>query len=357
MDFHCDLLITGGGSLSTELLYALSSHREHGLTCAIACRDIKKAAWLSFSANARARIAGSEVCFAPFRLEWDDPGLDALLASARPRLVVQLASLQSPWSIHGRWKRMIQTHGFGITTPRQAILTLAMARAIQRSASPARLINGCYPDFVNQIVAGLSLPLTCGLGNISILDAVLRETLGLAIDAPLQIVAHHYHMSNLNRAPDRRDAWPLVWLDGVRLDDLPRRLAALRLPPGHEINRITAVTILPSLFGLLGLADCRINLAAPDGLPGGFPVRIEQGEITLDVPMPLAEAIAFNKRCEILEGVEIGSDAVRWAPAAAAELQAIEPRLNGVFPFDDLLRRQGSSEALEALVARLSDEP
>jgi hypothetical protein len=354
MAFNCDLLIVGGGSLSTELLYALSLHREHGLTCAIACRDAEKAAWLAFSANARARVAGCEVRFAPFRVVWDEPGLDALLASARPRLVVQLASLQSPWSIRGRWQRMIQTHGFGLTTPRQAVLTLAMAAAIQRSALPARLINGCYPDFVNQIVARLSLPITCGLGNISILDAVIRETLGLGIGDRLQIVGHHYHMSNLGRAPDRRDAWPLVWLDGARLEGLPRRLAAVRLPPGPEVNRLTAVSILPSIFGLLGFQDCRINLAAPDGLPGGYPVRIEQGEITLDLPMPLEDAVAFNKQLEIVEGVEVGADAVRWVPAAAAELQAIAPGFTGVFPFGELLRRPGP---FEALVERLSAEP
>jgi hypothetical protein len=353
MVFDHDLLITGGGDLSTELLYALSSHRGHGLACAIACRDLEKAEWLAFSANARARIEGGDVRFAPFRVVWDDPGLDALLASARPRLIVQLASLQSPWSIRGDWKRMTQTHGFGITTPRQAILTLAMAMAIRRQASPARLINGCYPDFVNQIVARLSLPITCGLGNISILDAVIREALDLAAGAPLQIVGHHYHVSSLLRAPDRRDAWPLVWLDGVRIDDLPQRLASVRLPPGHEINRITAVSILPSLFGLLGLEDCRVNLAAPNGLPGGYPVRIERGEITLDVPMPLGEAIAFNKGFETAEGVEIGSDAVHWSPAAAAELRAIAPGLTGVFPFAELLCRQGP---FEDLVQRLSAE-
>lgn len=354
MDHDADLLIVGGGSLSTELLYALSSERRHSLACAVACRDPEKASWLAFSANARARLVGGGVRFRPFEVVWDDSGLDALLARVWPRLVVQLASLQSPWSLRGRWKRLTEAHGFGITTPRQAVLSLAMATAIRRSASPARLINGCYPDFVNQILARLSLPVACGLGNISILDAVIREVLGLAADDLLEIVAHHYHVSNLIRPHDRRETWPLAWLDGEPIEDLPRLLAEVRLPPGRELNRITAVSVLPLIFGLLGLEDCRMNLAAPHGLPGGYPVRIEQGEIHLEAPMSLPEAIAFNKRFEAAEGVEIGTDSLRWAPAATAELREIDPTFTGAFRFDQIL---DGYRRLEALVERLSEEP
>lgn len=351
MSAGVDVLVVGGGRLSSELVYALSLHVGYDLTCAVASRDLPKAVWLAQSCNARARSVGGSVRFLSAQARWEERGPEELLGQFDPRAVIHLASLQSPWEPQGRWTDLIETHGFGITTVRHTVLALAVARAIVEQGLRGRLVNGCYPDFVNQIIDRLGYPVLCGLGNISIVDGVLREALDVDPEESLRIVAHHYHVGTLIREPAERECWPMVWRDGTRVDCLPERLQAYRIPHDHTVGRLTAVTILPVLWGVLGLRDVRLNLAAPLGLPGGYPVTFEGGELRLDLPIPEDEAVAFNKSFEVREGVEVGPDCLRMADGAVHEIQRTNPSFTGVFSYERWL---DDAAEFEAIVADLS---
>ena len=350
MEFDYDILITGGGDLSSEIIYALSLHKGFSIRCAIACRQMEKAERLSLIANTRSRVSGGTVRFAPFQVSWEDTRLPEILHETRPRLIIQLASIQSPWNIRKNWLTLTREYGFGITTIRHTILSARMAIALRDFPLSCKLINGCYPDFVNQIISSMGLPITCGLGNISIVESIIKDAYELGSDDQLQLVGHHYHVSNMIWEHEKRTHWPHMWLNGKQVENLPERLSTYRLPPDKSVNKINAVTVLPLIWGVLGYKNIHLNLGAPDGLPGGYPVYIKNGEILLDLPMQKEEAIAYTKSFEIKEGVTVGEKELTIAEGATEQLRKIDGSFTGTFHYDNLFEEH---EAFEKILDRL----
>ena len=132
--------------------------------------------------------------------------------------------------------------------------------------------------------------------------------------ARCRAAAHTRHRAA--RAGVRRDAGvraerpgerPQVFLgeDGRRDDALAYRAPAMA--PGIRYNPVTAAAALPVLAALLpGAEPLRWSTPAPAGLPGGYPVRIADGSVALDLPpgVTLAAAISFNERMGRDDGVE-----------------------------------------------------
>ena len=148
------------------------------------------------------------------------------------------------------------------------------------------------------------------------------------------IGAHHHVYGVMQATPPRDDAdRPRLWLGdgaGERRDDLAYAIPGM--PPGIRYNAITAAAALPVLLALLpGAAPLRWSTAAPFGLPGGYPVRIADGRVELDLPdgVDLDEAVAFCTRIAHGDGVERIDDdgVVHFTDGAWEALGAIAPDL------------------------------
>jgi hypothetical protein len=94
---------------------------------------------------------------------------------------------------------------------------------------------------------------------------------------------------------------------------------------------------------LAGSAPLRFSTPSPDGRPGGYPVRIDQGEVTLDLPPGLTEeqAVRFNQQQSLADGVEkIDPDGtVHFTEAAREAVAAINPGLAEPLEIGDLEAR------------------
>ena len=75
----------------------------------------------------------------------------------------------------------------------------------------------------------------------------------------------------------------------------------------------------------------RTSAPAPGGLPGGYPIVIEGGEVALDLPPGLSrdEAIAFNSYQGTRDGVEgIEPDGtLHFTPAVKQAVAELDPGL------------------------------
>lgn len=112
-------------------------------------------------------------------------------------------------------------------------------------------------------------------------------------------------------------------------------------PTGPVYNVITAASALPVIKAMLpGGDDLRFSAPAPQGLPGGYPVRIQGGEVTLDLPsgVSLDEAIAFNETMSSLDGVQaIDNDGtIHFTDKARASMASIDIRLTEPLNLCDL---------------------
>jgi hypothetical protein len=331
-----DLLVIGTGSLARAVCHAIAGAADQPLTVAVAGRDRAKADEAAYLAGTRAAVAGRPVRFTSHRAELSDgEQLDELLASTAPRLVLQCASPHSPWegrAAPSAWTQFVARAGFGVTLPLQARFPVATAEALRRSGSAAPLVNACFPDAVNPVLAGLGLPVLCGVGNVQTLAASLRHALG---PGDLRVLAHHAHL----HAPADPADEARAWLDGVPVPEVGKLLAPQRAANRYELNQVTGFVAAGLLLALLAGRDVAANLPGPLGLPGGYPVRISAGHLKLDLPPGVDEAaaVAFNLGAAAHDGIDHASGSVRFAPATAARLAAEVPELADGFTFADVV--------------------
>ena len=239
-----------------------------------------------------------------------------LLAATRPDLVVQCASLRSPWALAGRADaaaRAVAAAGFGLRLPHQLPVILSVMRAVKDAGYAGPVANLSFPDVTGPVLRRLGLAPALGLGNAGMILRRARAALRVAspeAGLPLvRVLGHHSQLAAVMRgrepADPRQRCRVYLGEDGQRDDTLGYR--APGLAPGLRHNAVTAAAAIPVLEALLpGSAPLRWSTPAPGGLPGGYPVLIANGAVTLDLPPGLArqDAIAFNDSMARGDGIE-----------------------------------------------------
>ncbi len=282
--------------------------------------------------------------------------VEGLLRRAKPDLLVQSASLVGPWSTIGSQDPVAQAlaaAGLGVQLPAQLPVLTSVMQAVRTIDFSGPVANLSLPDITHPVLRGRGLAPTIGLGNVSMQLLRVRAALRAQADkdAPsslplIRLVGHHKQVYGVMTAerPEDPEARVRVYLgeDGTRDDDLAYQGYAL--PPSIDYNVVTAASAIPVLVALLPGADpLRYSAPAPQGLPGGYPVRIADGEVELDLPpgADLAEIVAFHNRMGRGDGVEeIAADGtVCFTESAKAAVAALDPALAETLSPDDVAAR------------------
>ena len=271
----------------------------------------------------------------------DRSALEALLRRAAPDLVVQCASLISPWAIIGRPHPVAQTlskAGIALQIPAQLPILMNVMEAARQCGLEAPVANMTMPDILHPLLDKLGLAPSIGLGNVSIHHLRVRHSLvedgGHDGGELLRILGHHCQVYDVMQARQPADEADRVRVylgeEGHRADHLAYQ--GLPFPAGPIYNEITAAAALPVLLALLpGAERLRFSAPAPQGLPGGYPVAIEGGGIALDLPpgVALDDAIAFNNHQGRRDGVErISPDGtLQYTEAVRQAVAGLDPAL------------------------------
>jgi hypothetical protein len=104
------------------------------------------------------------------------------------------------------------------------------------------------------------------------------------------------------------------------------------LRPGVEWNEMTCAGAIPLFRAMLDTSQVvRMSIPGPFGLPGGYPVCIEHGKLTLDLPSShsQADAVAFQRIAAREDGIDsIADDGTITLTRTASEILAkIDPEL------------------------------
>ena len=319
------LVIVGSGALARSVCLSLAEQRSR-LRVTVLARNARAAADLALAAGVRAATAGTGVAFAADRL--DTGHVAAALAALRPDVLVCCASDHSPYERLTRpsaWTDLVARAGFGVTLPLQAGLVADLARALPTACPDTVLVNGCFPDVVNPLLVRLGLPVLCGIGNVATLAACLRAALGRPDD--LAVLGHHAQLG----AP-AEDV--LAWAGGEPVADVTALLAPYRALPRRELNALGGHAAAALLVALAEGTELSANLPGPAGLPGGYPVRVADRRIAPDLPagVTLADAIAWNLRAGLPDGVEVSEDRVCHSARTAEALAPHLPELAHGWP-------------------------
>ncbi|MEU8262976.1 potassium transporter TrkA [Micromonospora sp. NPDC048999] len=337
------VVVVGSGQLARSLCDSLASiHTPQRVRVTVLARDLTAAAGAARGAQVRATVAGTGVSFTaqPFTAEpCTEPGdgyaADAAsMARLRPDVLVCAASTQSPYErVHApsAWTDLVAAAGFGVTLALQAELVSRLAAALAGGAPDALLVNGCFPDAVNPLLAALNLPVLCGIGNVATLAACLDAALDRPGPGRLAVLGHHAHLAA--PGPDRTGdttAEVRAWLDGRPVPDVTGLLAGYRALPRPQLNALAGHAAAALVAGLAADAgEVVASLPGPLGLPGGYPVRLSGGRAELRLPpeVSAAQAVAWNTVAGHRDGVEVSDGHVRYPERARAALSAYQPEL------------------------------
>jgi len=356
----CDILILGTGPFAQRIACDLAATATEPTRVILAGRNALRLAWILTAARARADMFSRRVSIDSQEIDLGESGRIAeLLGRLRAGVVVQAASLQPASVISGAgnaWTRLVAEGGLSATAVFQAVLTSRVARALAQASPGTRLINCCFPDVVNGIVAAMGLPVACGIGNVAILAHAFAGMLEGDPRPRLQMLCHYQNIGPWRRLPALRSGpSPRVWLDGAEVGDVYARFAAVQLTPEPVID-ISGASGVTLMLAMAHGQEWSGHVPGPMGLPGGYPVALQDGHVRLDLPTGVDReaAMQWNSRFEAENGLAIGTDGrARYTGRLHDALKAESPELAAGFTVADLEQVwQAMSMLRERMLAR-----
>jgi len=304
-----DILVTGTGSFAARIVFDIAATAKRPVRVRIAGRNRARLEWLTTASNARAKIFGTPARFDS--AEADLLSVDAaaeLLAAAQPRLIVQAASVQTSSVIAqtgNAWTRLVAEGGLSATAIFQTVISRNVGKAIKATGQNAALINCSFPDVVNGMLVAMGHPILCGTGNVAILSSVFAGSGAVPDGADLKVLSHYQNLMSFRRAPSERGGETArVWIDNREVADVFALFARVKLTPEPVID-ISGASGVPLMLAFVAGEQWRGHVPGPNGLPGGYPVVLEAGELKLDLPSDFGRdaAVAWNEAFERRSGL------------------------------------------------------
>ncbi|MBL6447570.1 hypothetical protein JMN32_14725 [Fulvivirga sp. 29W222] len=301
-----DILIVGSGHLAQCIIYSLSKMNGTGKVTVLS-RNQAQCDSIVTTANVVAHSNGAGYVFSWEQLSDNYDNLEELIIRSQPKILLNCLSLQSPWrlGLDSKWGQLVANYGFGSTIVFQLPIALRISNIIEKYKLSSFYINACYPDVANPILKQLGLPINSGIGNVAIIDELIRNVLKLSSDTNLQIIGHHYHVNQIIKPPEQRSEFPRVWIDDKELYDVPDIIKNVQLPSSSFINQITGNNTAKFINNLIIFRKLTLNLPGINGFSGGMPVEITDFYCKLVLPesVQLSAVNQINQDLERREGI------------------------------------------------------
>jgi hypothetical protein len=304
------VLVIGLGDLGTRVFDALARLSEIERLVG-ASRDEERGRARAGQTALVAQLAGGPRAVTFESLDLDDVAATAsLLRRLDPDLVVTAASRHTWWRPFA--DERVGELPFGVWLPLQLVLVRRLMEARREAGTAARVVCLPYPDGVGPALAPLGLAPDLGAGNVGETAPKLELLAGAARDeVRVRLVMHHAAQRVAFGGPAGNEPpWEAeVLVRGERLpDEDVQRLfrAPWPLPQGRDTHELSAAATAHAVRALLADEPTATHAPAPNGLPGGYPVRLSRHGIELDLPTHLTreEAIALNERAARFDGIE-----------------------------------------------------
>jgi energy-converting hydrogenase Eha subunit C len=241
----------------------------------------------------------------------DVEALKALLTRFEPELIVQCATLLSPFALRSvptSAAQAVLEGGFALQLAAQLPIVRTLMYALGEIGMQCPVINCSYPDVTHPMLAAEDLSPTIGIGNVAIMALWYQRNLEGANETTLQVVGQHAQLgpclAGKPAAPGTPT--PLVYLNSRRVPSQDLLFDA-GLQGGATMNHLAAATVVPILRGFTerdGVVET--HAAGVFGLPGGYPVCFVAGAPELRLPdgLTLEEAVSFNRLAAKGEGID-----------------------------------------------------
>jgi len=250
-----------------------------------------------------------------------------LLAEVEPDVILLVASLQSP-SVMGTIpmppaiRADLMAAGFGVQLPWHLLLPFRFMEALQKSGIDAHVINGSFPDVTGPALWNrLGFGPTLGMGNVDLAGAQVTRYVSEAEDVPLGDVtlslvgSHAFLVHGLRQdvpyfakimVGDRDITSRYSVKEAIRKYGLGEASPGDRQAAQSYFNYVIASSAVKNMMAIAGDTNEYTHAPSPNGLIGGYPVRLSArgAEVILPGELTLEEAVEINKAAERFDGVE-----------------------------------------------------
>jgi len=349
------ILLTGTGAFAARILFDIAATASAPVRVVLAGRNRERLQWLKVAAGARAAIFNTPVTVVAREADLLAEGVATeLLEETKPVVVVQAASVQTSSVIAGSgdaWSKLVAEGGLSATAVFQALLSSRVAAAMTRLGSTAPLINCSFPDVVNGLIRALGHQVMCGMGNVAILSNVFAADRKLTDRSRIKVLAHYQHLGAWRRPVEARSgSAPRVWIDNEEVADVFGTFRDVKLTPEPVID-ISGASGVPMILALAEGRSWTGHVPGPYGLPGGYPVQLADGTLSLNLPSSISqeEAVAWNARFEEENGLVVDANRrVRYTGVLRERLAQHSPALAEGFDVADLEEVHRSMQELRA---------
>jgi hypothetical protein len=251
-----------------------------------------------------------------------------IIQEVQPVLIYNSMTLQSWWVITQLPQEAYKTIDearYAPWYPMHFLPTYKLMQAVKKSGIKTHVVNAAFPDLVNPALAKIGLAPTVGIGNIDNLLCSLRIVGAKMFNVPLRsvtiyMVAPHFVSYFAGRYGNSGGApyYLKVMVDDIdmtskinRDEFLAKVLTWGKRPGSSQAHPVVASSVCKIIMGILFDTKELGHAPGPNGLPGGYPIKLgaEGVEVFLPEGLSLDEAIRINNEAQIFEGVEsIGED-------------------------------------------------
>jgi hypothetical protein len=255
-------------------------------------------------------------------------GTASLLRKLRPDVILNQTTLQSWWIVHQIPEkvrsRIYDTYpgsGTGPWAPTNLVLTYKLMQAIDLAGIETHVVNGSHPDVVNPVLAKVGLAPTVGMGNSALLEPMIIRIVSDRLQVPpnnvsISLVGHHcmfppitetgtarnvpYHLNIRVFDKDVTDQFDIE-------EDIWSRVPDYNVAPdplrGSQQEWIASCAVRNVLAILFDSGEI-VHAPGPEGLPGGYTVRLSASGAEVVVP----DGLSHEEMIRINDGLAYETD-------------------------------------------------
>ena len=238
----------------------------------------------------------------------------------KPQLILNCATQQTWWvryqNLPPENAKRLGEAGAGPWMPTHMALARDLMLAIKASGWKCLVINSGFSDCSNLVLAKRGLAPTIGLGNIDLIVSIIQAGAARRLNVPVNnvrvyAVLHHHHFGCFMKSSAGLPPYFLRIMVGdedvtecFNTDQLLHELMQGYLASEH-LNPVVAASGVKNALAMLFDTGLLTHSPGPQGLPGGYPVRLgaDGAEVFLPTGLSLEEAVAINETCQVADGI------------------------------------------------------
>jgi hypothetical protein len=249
-----------------------------------------------------------------------------LLRKINPTIICNGTTLQSWWVVNElppevNAKLYRNKCALGPWSAMHLALTSKLMKAVKMSGIDAYVVNTSYPDVTDASLARVGMAPTVGIGNMDLSIPYFQKVTSELLHVPMgnvsvELIAHHYHAYYWCRYGTGTEA-PFYLRIYVGHEDVTEKLGDIKKviaelpkravrPGGRHGQFVVAGSSLKNIMAIYNDTGEITHAPGPQGLEGGYPVRLSRkgAEVVVPKGMTLEQARDLNVKAQVYDGIK-----------------------------------------------------